>query len=757
MLVLPTLHPAFLLRSSEGDKGEARFKHVVIDDFKKAARLRKRKPDWDESVIWTRKIEPHVSERGEIVQLERLVNLFPTAEEVERFLFDAWKTRTAVDVETTGPSPLACQLICVGLASENGGAICIPLLQQGGSCYWSLEDEARVRRALAWFLADIQTPKVFHNGAFDTTVLWAHHLPVFGWSDDTMLAHHCVDAEMPHSLAFLGSIYLETPYWKDDVKGDGGWLSKDDVTLRSYNLRDVLITIRCLPHVLREVEAWKVRLVYEQELQIAQIMARATVRGLEVDVSRRYWLFRDLQRQRQAALRRLRELAQDSEFKPSSPVQLREFLFEKLGFPVVRRSEKVDSSTGLGAPSTDKKAMTLLAIHATTQEQQDALLGLVRYRKVDKLISSGTGDFDLDPQAREKPGMPMLFHQEDGVWRVHPVWKLLVVTGRLASSPNVQNLVALLKSMFRVRKGNEIVAVDLSQAELRTIAYYADDEILLEAYRLGLNVHTLNTTLLFGVRSPGLDTNPQTEAYLREAVPRLLGEDYGALPVVGDDIPVPDRASFTGPQAEEEYRAALAEREARVAQNWSDTRRFGKEFVFADNYNATPETIYETLKAKRDRKTDKPSFPDLTLGEVEAAKIAWETLHTAIVRYWKKMEREAKTQGHLRTSISPRVKRFRAGFKITEIVNWSIQTEVANHMNDAMIKIAARLYVETNDEAQIVLQVHDALYIDTPEVYVDTVKRILDEELSVVRNIRGHANAVLPPDKAKVGVYLNQV
>lgn len=756
MLVLPTLHPAFLLRSSEGDKGEARFKHVVVDDFKKAARLRKRKPDWDESVIWTK-------------EGVRYVDLFPTAEEVERFLLGAWKTRTAVDVETTGPSPLACQLICVGLASENGNAICIPFLQQGGSCYWSPEDEARVRRALAWFLADVQTPKVFHNGAFDTTVLWAHHLPVFGWADDTMLAHHCVDAEMPHSLAFLGSIYLETPYWKDDVKGDGGWLSKDDVTLRSYNLRDVLITVRCLPHVLREVDAWKVRHVYEQELQVAQIMARATVRGLEVDVSRRYWLFRDLQRQRQAALRRLRELAQDPEFKPSSPVQLRDFLFEKLGFPVVRRSEKVDSSTGLGAPSTDKFAMTLLAIHARTQEQQDALLGLVRYRKVDKLISTGTGDFDLDPQAREKPGMPMLFHKEDGAWRVHPVWKLLLVTGRLASSPNVQNLVALLKGMFKVRKGNQLVAVDLSQAELRTIAYYADDEILLEAYRLGLNVHTLNTTLLFGVRSPGsrpgatpegmkkYDTNAQTEAYLREAAPRLLGEAYESLPVVGDDIPLPDRASFSGSRADEEYQTALADWWARTAQNWADTRRFGKEFVFADNYNALPETIYETLKAKRDRKTDRPSFPDLTLGEVEAAKISWETLHPKIPRYWKKMELEAKTQGYLRSPISGRVKRFRAGFKITEIVNWPIQTTVADHMNDAMIKIAARLYVETNDEAQIVLQVHDALYVDSPEVYVDTVKQILAEELSVTRNIRGHAGAILPPDKAKVGVYLNQV
>lgn len=756
MLVLPTLHPAFLLRSSEGDKGEARFKHVVVDDFKKAIRLRKRKPDWDERVIWIEKDE-------------RLVNLFPTVEEVERFLLNAWKTHTACDVETTGPSPLACQLICVGLASENGEAICIPFLQQGGSCYWSPEDEARVRRALAWFLADTQTPKVFHNGAFDTTVLWAHHLPVMGWAHDTMLAHHCVDAEMPHSLAFLGSIYLETPYWKDDVKGDGGWLSKDDTVLRSYNLRDVLITIRCLPHVLREVEEWKVRHVYEQELQVAQIMARATVRGLEVDVSRRYWLFRDLQRQRQAALRRLRELAQDSEFKPSSPVQLREFLFETLGFPIVRRSEKIDKDTGLGAPSTDKKAMALLAIHATTQAQKDALLALVRYRKVDKLVSTGTGDFDLDPSAREKPGMPMLFHQEDGAWRVHPAWKVILVTGRLSSSPNVQNLVALLKGMFRARKGNKFVAVDLSQAELRTIAYYADDEMLLEAYRRDLNVHTLNTVLLFGVRSPGsrpgatpeemkkFDTNPQTEAYLREAVPQVLGEAYDSLPVVGDDIPIPDRASFTGPQAEEEYRAALAEREARVAQNWSDTRRFGKEFVFADNYNAMAETIYETLKAKRDRKTDKPSFPDLELGQVEAAKIAWEGLHPPIVRYWKKMELEARTQGYLRSTISGRTKRFRAGYKSTEGVNWPIQTTVADHMNDAMIKIAARLYAETRDEAQIVLQVHDALYIDTPEAWIDTVKRILAEELSVPRNIRGHAGAILPPDKAKVGVYLNQV
>lgn len=745
MLVVPTLHPAFILRSSEGEKGEARFRHVVVDDLKKAVSLRKRRPRWDESVIW----------RKEMVG-GRLVNLFPTVDEVERFVTSVARTTIAGDVEATGNGAMDARLICLGIASANGEAMCIPFLRQGGLPYWKPEEEERVRKVVGWLLADVNTPKVFHNGAFDTILLWAHGLPVIGWQHDTMLGHHAVDAEMPHSLAFLGSIYLEHPYWKDDVKGGEGWLAQDDIRLRSYNLRDCLVTIRCLPHVLREIQRWNLWLVYNQSLQVAQIMCRATIRGVEVDISKRYWLYRELKRQREKALGQLRRLAADSEFNPGSQPQLQRLLFETLCFPVVRRTEKVNQETGLGNPSTDKKAMTLLALHADSPQQKEALMALVRFRKVDKLISTSTGNFDSDPE-KNKPGLKMLRHVDaDGrvTYRVHAAWKQLVMTGRLSSSPNMQNQVPLIKAMFRAKKGRKLVAVDLSQAELRAIAYFADDKVLQEAYRLGLNVHTLNTTLLFGLRSPGLDTNPQTEEYLRRVVPELLGVPYDSLPIVGEGIltcPVCQDKALGPSKCPDHEQDAI---------RWADTRRLSKNFVFGDNYNAQADTIFELIKSQRDKKTDEPLFPNVTLGEIEACKFQWEHLHPAIPSYWKRMDVLVRRQGYYRTPIAGRLKRFRAGFKITEIVNFPIQATVADHMNEAMIRIAARLYVETNDTAQIIIQVHDALYIEAPDEYVDIVKQILKEELSKPRRLEPfqglvYEDAIMPPDKPKTAQYLD--
>jgi DNA polymerase I-like protein with 3'-5' exonuclease and polymerase domains len=730
VIVVPTLHPAFLLRSTEGDKGEARFKETVIDDFVKALTYKRRLPQWDERVIWTigDAIEGRFGGDPNGDPTKRFVNMFPTVGEVERFLKAIWKTTIAIDIETTGDHALDCKLLCIGIASDNGMAMCIPILSQGGEPYWDDEEGVRVCRALAWILANKQTRKVFHNGAFDTIVLAAVGMPVDGWEEDTMLAHHVVDGELPHGLDYCTSRYLEVTYYKGDVKGDVRWIDLPDVTLRSYNLRDCLTTLRLLPILKEQIRHWKVEQLYREEIEVAKIMARATVRGVEVDNTRRYWIYRVLKQQRETSLRTLQQLSGDEDFKVQGP-KLITLLFETLKFPIVARTEKEQ-------PSTDKKAITKLALFAKTKEQKAALRALIRFRKVDKLIGTYTGDFDNDGGPGARRGIYRIRHTEDdrSYEAVHATWKLLVVTGRLASSPNMQNLPPLIKKMFRARVRHQLVAVDLSQAELRGIAYYANDEVLLEAYRRGLNVHTVNATMLLGVRNPGPDcedTNPATEEYLEQELPALVGIVYDAL----------ERAN---------------------PKQWKDIRRFAKEVVFADNYDASAETIYEVMRAKRDRDTDELIFKDITLGKIEAAKLAWEGLHPAIKEYWRWCVEECANQGYLRCQLSDRIRWFRAGQKKNEVVNFLIQALVAAHMNKATIRIAKRLREETNDEAQIVIQVHDQLVVESPDWCIDHVKRILKEELSVScklvsRDARVFPDAMLPPDKCKAGAYLNEV
>jgi len=119
------------------------------------------------------------------------------------------------DIETSGNA-----LLCVGVAADEVHAICVPFWD-GMAWYWTNEDDAlAVVGTLAEFFADASRPKVFQNGTFDVNVLESFGFAVNGWVADTMLMHHTVYSEMPHSLAFLHSVYVREPYYKWMRLGD---------------------------------------------------------------------------------------------------------------------------------------------------------------------------------------------------------------------------------------------------------------------------------------------------------------------------------------------------------------------------------------------------------------------------------------------------------------------------------------------------------------------------------------------------------
>lgn len=720
MIAVPSLHPAFLLRSADGTKGEARFRDTVQNDFAKAVSYLWRKPSWDEQVIWHQKVG-------------RYVNLFPTVEEVSDFFQRAQGKKMAVDVETTGEQPLDSALICIGFATEDGDAICVPVLKQHGEAYWTSGDWDRVRGLLKWVFASLNYKTVFHNGSFDILVLLCHGFMVANWSDDTLLLHHCIDGELPHSLSYVTSRYLEVPYYKDDVKGKGAWLELDDLTLRSYNLRDVLTTIRVLPIMYAEAVKWRLTWLYSREVEMAQLMVRATLKGLLVDLQRRddttpdsnqYRLDKKtglpttelnpdfgkplglgpkMRQARAESLHILRGITGDQLFNPASPVQLQKLLYDQLKFPVVKRSVKTQK------PSSDKDAMVLLSLHATPGPQQDTLRNLAKYRRADKMLGTYV------------EGLKLL---ADG--RLHVSWKVHgTVSGRFSSSPNAQNLNGAVQRIFCSGPGADFVGVDLSQAEVRGIAYQSGDPDLLLAYEKGLNVHTVNATLLFQLRNPGEDTNKETEDYLDLACPATLGVSYQSMPVA-------------------------------PKSRWKRIRRLAKNFVFAANYGAIPETIFDTLRAERDPDTDEPLFPDLDLGLIEALKQTWETLHPSIPQWWKKITTETKQLGHYRCPITGRIRWFRGGFKQNEMINFPIQSMVASHM-DRMIEIGKYMYQVAGDGAIIVAQVHDAIVSEVHKKFVQAVKDIYMYVLNKPFVFGNYPAAVFPADEPKVGHFLNEV
>lgn len=721
MLLVPTLHPGLLLKSGDED-GQTKFEQTVIGDLKKGLRLTHSEPAWDESLIFQRD------------SAGRLWRCFPNSYEV-RWFFERFYAACArhphavqdgslsmtLDVETTKDAPMLSQLICVGLgfrAPTDEQVLNVPILSCGGARYWSEQDEAHVRSMLAQVMADVRIPKTCHNKGFDTAVMWANGMAVRGHVWDTMAAHHVLDGELPHNLGYVGSILTDGRYWKDDSKGDGGFLGIPDEQLRTYNLRDILVTQRVKAQLHAQLKNLRLWDLYLEQLRGIDVMTRASMRGMLIDERRRtsrdldekgkfVGLQPQLEKQRDDAVASLRVISGSAAFDPAKPAHISELLFKTLNLPVVLTSPKT------GKPKVDKEAMMLLEMLATTNEQRGALKGIIEFRQAEKFLGTfihGLGKF-VDPRT----------------WRFHTQWKLLAVSGRWTSSPNCQNWNKKVKAMFHAPPGWKYVGVDLSQAELRFMAYLANDQALLTMYAQNINVHTVNTCLLFKVKCPNpKDMNPVTEAFVRSEMQRIHNLDY-------DKCQEPP------------------------ASSWKTIRTLGKSYVFAANYGAEAETMHKNMRSKRDPDSNKLLFPTLLLSEIQALAHMWtKVLHPEIPQFWESVQLNTRKAGGYFCPISGRVRWFRGGFKRNEMLNIGLQMGVASWMNKCMVEIQDTYDRETGGAAQVVQQVHDALNVECPEEYADRAGKVMNDVLNREFPLLGHT-ATLPADAALTGDYLDQV
>jgi len=173
------------------------------------------------------------------------------------------------------------------------------------------------------------------------------------------------------------------------------------------------------------------------------------------------------------------------EFNVNSPVKLGQILFEKLKYPVLKKTAKTRTS------STGVEVLTELA------EQGLSLPKLVlEFREISKLKGTYVD------------ALPIL---ADAEGRVHSSFRQNVAaTGRLSSSdPNLQNIPIRTTTGREIRKafiapsGSKLVVADYSQIELRILAHLSGDAALIQAFETGQDIHRATAARIFGV-SPDL-------------------------------------------------------------------------------------------------------------------------------------------------------------------------------------------------------------------------------------------------------------
>jgi DNA polymerase-1 len=197
----------------------------------------------------------------------------------------------------------------------------------------------------------------------------------------------------------------------------------------------------------------------------------------------------------------------DVEFNINSPRQLGDVLFNKLGLP---------KPVKYGKGKTISTAVDVLEGLAANHEVPRLVL---EFRQLSKLKSTYVD------------ALPVLLSQTTG--RLHTTFDQTgTATGRLSSAnPNLQNIPIRtevgreIRAAFTAEPGCVLLAADYSQIELRLLAHFSNDPLLVEAFRRGDDIHTLTASQVFGV--PPLMVTPD---HRRQAKVVNFGIVYGLSP-----------------------------------------------------------------------------------------------------------------------------------------------------------------------------------------------------------------------------------
>jgi DNA polymerase-1 len=108
----------------------------------------------------------------------------------------------------------------------------------------------------------------------------------------------------------------------------------------------------------------------------------------------------------------------------------------------------------------------------------------------------------------------------DAQGRVHTTFNQVgTATGRLSSTnPNLQNIPIRtelgreIRAAFIAAPGRVLLSADYSQIELRLMAHFSQDPLLMKAYQTGQDIHTLTASEVFGVPADKMSKETRNRA-----------------------------------------------------------------------------------------------------------------------------------------------------------------------------------------------------------------------------------------------------
>ena len=402
----------------------------------------------------------------------------------------------AFDVETSSLNMNEKNLVGISFSAKKYEGFYIPLNHnESGNI-----QEDKVILWLKNLLTRNQDKIIGHNLKFDIGVLQNYDIHITRFHSDTMLMSYIVNSTAArHNLDALSEYYLSRKTIKfEDVIGKGPKKLKNfsEVTIKdatNYACEDVDITIHLYEVLSAKVDEILNKLLEEIEYPLVFVLLNMEKKGALIDASHLKKLSDKFGRE---LLDLVTSIHNDSGvvFNLDSPKQLSEVLFEKMNI-----STKGLKKTSSGYYSTSESILQKLS------NENDVVKDILKYRSLAKLKSTYTDK---------------IVEICDQNSKVHTSYHQAVTsTGRLSSSdPNLQNIPIrteegiTIREAFVAPKGKKILAIDYSQIELRLMAHYSQDPLMLESFNNNEDIHKRTASEIFGKNIEEIDSDMRRKA-----------------------------------------------------------------------------------------------------------------------------------------------------------------------------------------------------------------------------------------------------
>ncbi|HBF46506.1 MAG TPA: DNA polymerase I [Shewanella frigidimarina] len=460
---------------------------------------------------WLAEVLDNKQPRGTISQeSEEEVIVSPTIEaEYETILtmeaLDKWIEKLnraeliAIDTETTSLNYMEAELVGLSFATEAGKAAYVPLAHDYLDAPQQI-DKASALEKLRPILEGDTPQKVGQNLKYDMSILANAGISLKGIRFDTMLESYVFNSiASRHDMDGLALKYLGHKNISfEEVAGKGAkQLTFNQVHLDiagPYAAEDADITLRLHQHLWPrlEKEPELASVFNELELPLIKVLSDVERQGVLIDSMLLSQQSGELAKKLDDLENKAYEIAEEK-FNLASPKQLQTLFFEKLGYPIKKKTPK-------GAPSTAEDVLIELALDYPLPKV------ILEHRSLAKLKSTYTDK------------LPLMVNATTG--RVHTSYhQANAATGRLSSSePNLQNIPIRTEEGRRIRQafiapaGRKILAADYSQIELRIMAHLSQDAGLLTAFAEGKDIHKATAAEVFGVHFEEVTTEQRRRA-----------------------------------------------------------------------------------------------------------------------------------------------------------------------------------------------------------------------------------------------------